>query len=109
MKATLQILAEDILNSRYSEPDYCAITCAFRRTNLNMREGGGAILDKNYRFIMRTPKDLLDKVKAMYKFVDASGWDQNQDAELVPIEPINFEYELEIPNQKFKPSHFYDF
>lgn len=98
MKVILNILAEDIHTSRYTDSEDCAMTRAFRRAGLShFRETGGYIEDGN-TYVIDTPLELKAKVIGMYKTKALENktvgayvaW------EAVPIE--DFQYELEIPN-----------
>jgi hypothetical protein len=110
-KVKLQILASDIRKNRYSSWTSCAMTKAFQRAGLPWEESGGSIstpISKGNVFIMKTPQDLDRKVIGMYfslnphwDFSDIKGKWNGQWGEhlrnLQPIEPADFEYYLEIP------------
>lgn len=96
-EVTLKILAEDIENSDYRKADDCAMTRAFRRANLNIRESGDIIIDSEGSIICHTPDELSLKVKAMYKYLNTSRWLGYEDSLIVPIRPADFEYKMSIP------------
>jgi len=90
---TLNILAEDIRTTNYYNSFGCAITLSLRRANLNAKEIGGEIQETLSYESIKTPIDLDEKVRAMYKSVCA---EIGQDLEA--IEPQDFTYSLEIPD-----------
>jgi hypothetical protein len=94
----LQILATDIIDSNYFDSGDCAITRALKRAKLDMREGAGEILHgaKSYscfQLVMNTPPELENKVLGMYKYVNPQF-----SAIYPPIEPQDFEFELNLPD-----------
>jgi len=102
---TLNILAEDIRTTDYTNSSNCAITRALRRAGIWAEEGGGSIyhndrsLEKRY---IDTPEDLHEKVKRMYAHVEKemgkqSYWGKGCE-QLGPLEPADFDYELEVPD-----------
>lgn len=106
---TLQILAEDIRNSEYTNSRDCAITRGLYRAGLDAHEGGGQIVNNSaeeHYWIdtpIDTPNDLTQKVMGMYAFVDKSKYLSAEEKAVMwcnapEIEPQDFEYQLEIPD-----------
>ena len=96
---TLNILAEDIKTTDYTNSDKCAITRALRRAGLGAHEGGGGeIWHDSYGSYIKTPVQLCNKVRSMYKSLDPEKWIGPTDSNLPCIEPQDFTYSLEIPN-----------
>lgn len=96
----IKILAEDIRTSDYTKTSDCAMTRAFKRANLDMRECGGQILKgsesfSSFEFIMNTPSELNNKVIAMYKYVAPY---KNYENTIDPMEPQDFEFDLNLPD-----------
>jgi hypothetical protein len=99
-KVRIKILASDFSTSSYVLGTDCVMTRAFKRSGLNLHEGGGSIhIDKSDINLCDTPRDLNDKVKAMYKYLDPEGWKKGEDGNIIPIEPADFFYDLELPEE----------
>lgn len=93
----ITILAEDIRTSSYTNPDDCAMTRAIKRAGLDAFEGGGYIeLGLDY---IKTPKNLAERVKGMYKSLEPEKWIGRPTDSLIPIiEPADFTFDLEVPD-----------
>lgn len=98
----LHILAEDIKTTDYYKGSDCAITRALKRAGLTKaKETGGDIeikspvLDIDYNtslHLIKTPRDLSNKVREMYRYLDKLSSDGSK------TEPEDFKYSLEIPD-----------
>lgn len=102
---TLQILAEDIKTSVYTDSSSCAITKALKRSRLVAHESGGMIyIDDSFRGI-NTPTELSYKVLAMYAHLDKH-WDKQAKSckwteevlERGTLEPKDFTFDIEVPD-----------
>jgi hypothetical protein len=91
----LLILAQDIRESDYCSPDDCAMTRALRRAGLKAWECGGTISRRELMGFIDTPNELRAKVKGMYVSV---GQLDSELEHVSPIEPADFEFELEVPD-----------
>ena len=103
-KVKITILASDILEGKYGYSKECAMTKAFRRAGLDIREVGGDIHSNwDSTIIMPTPEDLEHRVLAMYAWADRNDQGKLSQWPLrgnfpTPIEPADFDYELTIPD-----------
>lgn len=93
---TLNILAEDIKTTDFTNARECAISRSLRRSGLEQIECGGSIgLNIIDAEKIRTPEELMTKVKRMYKAANAPFFNFVQ---LEPLEPQDFTYSLEVPD-----------
>lgn len=92
----ITILAEDIRTSSYTNADDCAITRALKRAGLDAFEGGSYI--KSGLDYIKTPDDLAERVKGMYKSLEPEKWIGPTDSLIPIIEPADFTFDLEIPD-----------
>jgi hypothetical protein len=106
MKTKLTILKEDILKDNYLRSSQCPITKALRRAGFpRLKEGGSEIVvDDQWlnRFVAKTPQELQDKLFAMYIGMGLERFDE--DGRISPLEPADFEFEMELPDKYYQPS-----
>lgn len=93
---TLNILAEDIKTTNYSNSSECAITRALNRAGIEAHECGFGIKTKEGKELAKTPAPLLAKVMAMYGCKSYYPTQNSQKESLEPIEPQDFSFELEL-------------
>ncbi len=99
----LQILREDIMQTRYTDPFDCAITRALRRAVGNDSiMHCGLDIEKAFTFrpheFIPSPEALNERVHSMYAFKsqhlnDGDLWDGYEER----IEPSDFTFDLEVP------------
>lgn len=92
-KITIKVLAEDIITSRYTDPDDCAIARAVKRSvpHLDVSIGPWAVhIEKTYYPLS---KEIRDKINGMYKSL---GVYHQDDEDTASIKPEDFEFELTI-------------
>jgi hypothetical protein len=110
MKHKIMILASDFITSAYINTSDCAVTRALSRAGLgDWYEGGGEIIQRGWSCRIATPPELDSKVLRMYKTVDvntekygkhkslAALWTAENEQLFEPLEPADFEFELELP------------
>lgn len=103
MKIKIQILAEDIRTSDYTNNTDCAIARAVKRIlplATKFAIGGDNITNYTYNEYIIMPKELNDLVCGMYANLIPESWKNEKD--LKYIEPQDFEYELDIPDHWIK-------
>src|SRR5688572_3778022 len=98
---TLNILAEDIKNSNYTDSRNCAITKALKRAGIKAEDGGYELYHDNKitpKKIPNPPK-LANKVARMYAFKNNNPecWG-DEVATLGVLKPRSFKYSLEVPD-----------
>jgi hypothetical protein len=93
-KIILQILAEDIRVTSYTDGTDCAITRALKRIGVSsdIIECGGYI-GVPWGERITTPEELTEKVLGMYHYPQSRRCD-----DVTPLVPEDFSFELELPD-----------
>ena len=105
-KITLNILAQDILETKYHNQHDCAVTRALKRAGVKARDiGRFFVLDHTTQEDINkgrferiiNPDELGNKVISMYNHKDTSETDRIRCAWMKYLKPADFSFEIEVP------------
>ncbi len=105
-KITLNILAQDILETKYHDQQDCAITRALKRAGVKARDIGRFLvpdhltqrdIDRGGFEKVLNPNELGSRVIHMYNYKDVSETDRAMHEYMKYEEPTDFSFEIEVP------------